>query len=689
MDIEVVQDAIIKNGSVIETNVGKDVLKGLGSGGVRVKAESIEILGVFDSDAEVIAPTTIQSSVAKDSMGGPSGNIELEARSILLKDFGSLETLTEGIGDAGNILLKANNNIDMVFGSVFSGSINATGNAGNIELLSTNGNILASSTIILSQATATDGNAGSIAVKAPRGDILLGDASEVSNLTFRGGTLQGIQIESNNLTLSDNSIIAGNNFSTVTPGNISISLPGHLSLSGDSHIETVARGSARAADLTITANNISLTDASFLSTESRSSGNGGQLSIVTETLQLTSGGQIRSPSTIGIDPVRGTPVVPSGAGGTVNIHALGNSTSTVMIDGAGSGIFTNTVGTGTAGNTYIAAQTLTVQNGGTISAATSGISSSATGGAITVNANQVNLMNGGLITAASTGMGAGGSIVINSTNSLSSNAGVISTTASQATGGSIAITASQMVNLTNGATISASSTGPGNAGNIFINAGQQLNMQKGSITTEAAQAAGGNIDIRAVDIVNLQGSAVSTSVLGGTGSGGNITIDPNTVLLQNSQILANAVQGNGGNISITTNLLLPDATSLIKASSEFGQNGTIMIQSPISPASGKIIPLSQRPLTAATLLSQRCAVFAASGEMSSFTVAGRDRLPIEPGTWLASPTMFNPITPSFLTLEYSGHDDSIGDSPILALRQIAPAGFLSQAFAPDPSVECG
>ena len=96
--------------------------------------------------------------------------------------------------------------------------------------------------------------------------------------------------------------------------------------------------------------------------------------------------------------------------------------------------------------------------------------------------------------------------------------------------------------------------------------------------------------------MELTNSKISASVLDGTGGGGSVNIDPQFVVLQNSQILAQADQGPGGNISITTNLLLPDTNQSISASSQFGQQGTISIQSPISPASGKIVPLSQKPL---------------------------------------------------------------------------------------------
>jgi hypothetical protein len=184
----------------------------------------------------------------------------------------------------------------------------------------------------------------------------------------------------------------------------------------------------------------------------------------------------------------------------------------------------------------------------------------------------------------------------------------------------------------------------------------------------------------------MTNSTISASVLDGTGGGGSVDIDPQYVILQNSQILANAVFGPGGNINITTNLLLPDTASVISASSQFGQQGTISIQSPISPASGKINPIGQRPLIPVSMVSQRCAALA-GGNVSSFTVAGRDSVPAEPGSWLPSPLALD------MTLEGEGTPPSslnadAEDAPLLSLRQIAPAGFLIQGFAPNGSTDC-
>ena len=113
-------------------------------------------------------------------------------------------------------------------------------------------------------------------------------------------------------------------------------------------------------------------------------------------------------------------------------------------------------------------------------------------------------------------------------------------------------------------------------------------MRDSSIKTESEKASGGNIDIQAVDRVRLVNSPISTSVPNGTGNGGNITIDPNVIVLQNSDITAKAVQGAGGNITLTTPLFLRDSSSQVDASSQFGVNGTVTIQSPTSNVSGSL-----------------------------------------------------------------------------------------------------
>jgi large exoprotein involved in heme utilization and adhesion len=210
-------------------------------------------------------------------------------------------------------------------------------------------------------------------------------------------------------------------------------------------------------------------------------------------------------------------------------------------------------------------------------------------------------------------------------------------TAPSATGGNITISSVQSTTLSNGGSITASSTGPADAGNIQINAGSQFLSNNGSVTTQSSQLNGGNIAVRATDSIRLVNSRINTSVEGGPATvGGNITIDPALMTLQNSQILAQATEGTGGNINITAGTFLADQTSLVDARSQWGLSGTVNIQSPVSSLSGTLATLPQRPMQIQNLLSQRCAA-QASGQLSSLVVAGRERLPVEPGGWMMSP----------------------------------------------------
>jgi large exoprotein involved in heme utilization and adhesion len=321
----------------------------------------------------------------------------------------------------------------------------------------------------------------------------------------------------------------------------------------------------------------------------------------------------------------------------VTIEGTQSSAQSVLIDGPGSGIFTNTQGSGVGGNIFVKANSVKLQNGGTLSAKTSGIEATATGGSITV-------------------------------------------------------TTTDHVTMTGGASITASSTDPGNAdaGNIKIIAGQQFDMRDSSVTAKATQASGGNIDIRAVDRVRLVKSEISSSVQGGASTtGGNIMIDPNVVVLQNSQITAQAAKGAGGNITIFTPLFLA-AGSQVSASSQFGVDGTVTIQSPTSNLSESLGTLPLEPGQAQTLVTQRCAALA-NGQTSSFVVAGREQLPADPGGWLTSPLAFAEIDADSFTNETVATIPAImatHGSGTVSLRRLTPDRFLMANFVDSEATGC-
>ena len=88
------------------------------------------------------------------------------------------------------------------------------------------------------------------------------------------------------------------------------------------------------------------------------------------------------------------------------------------------------------------------------------------------------------------------------------------------------------------------------------------------------------------------------------------------------------------------------------------------------------------------MLTLHCAKLA-EGNFSSFTVAGRESLPAEPGTWLnTSLALVIPeLVGSTATEAETGTSlsESTEEMPILSLRRIAPPGFLTQSFAVDES----
>ena len=67
-------------------------------------------------------------------------------------------------------------------------------------------------------------------------------------------------------------------------------------------------------------------------------------------------------------------------------------------------------------------------------------------------------------------------------------------------------------------------------------------------------------------MIRLRDSQISASVSGeAQTAGGNITIDPQFVILQNSQLIARANAGSGGTINITAGVFLADPASIVDA----------------------------------------------------------------------------------------------------------------------------
>ena len=257
----------------------------------------------------------------------------------------------------------------------------------------------------------------------------------------------------------------------------------------------------------------------------------------------------------------------------------------------------------------------------------------------------------------SIGAGNAGSVTITATgpNTISisgrspttgAGSSVSTTTLGAGNGGDVVLNSPGTVQISNGGTVTADSTGgTGLAGNINISAGDQIAMTDGSVSTRAITSDGGNITLNAPNLIQLTNSQVTTSVESGFGGGGNISIDPQALILNNSQILANAFGGPGGNINITADFFVVNSggrfpTSLngiVDASSALSTPGTVNIEATFTNVVGSFFQLPSTPLEATELLRASCAARFAGGKASSLVIGGRDGVPLQPGDLLPSP----------------------------------------------------
>jgi hypothetical protein len=186
-------------------------------------------------------------------------------------------------------------------------------------------------------------------------------------------------------------------------------------------------------------------------------------------------------------------------------------------------------------------------------------------------------------------------------------------------------------------TLTSSSTGQaaGDAGTIILEEADTITLIRSRVATEATVADGGDIQVRATTAVRLQDSAITTAVRSGEGQGGNITVDSDLVILERSRIVADAFGGPGGNITIIAGGLVADSFSQISASSEQSVDGTVDIQA-LTNLSGVVAPLAQDFVPAVALLMEHCAGRRSEARGGSLISLGRDSLPPEPGSPLAS-----------------------------------------------------
>jgi filamentous hemagglutinin family protein len=593
------------NGTFIQTSTGLDLstntVVGSGNGG----NVTVQGLGGAGSHADSFASNL--SFILTNTFGpGKGGEVQLNARNLTMDNFSSISTGTSG-GDGGQ---------------------GGGGVGGDVVLNAGTGSLLGGASI-LSQTGQGGGQGGNVIIQGLKG---VGSTTEA-------------------MTLSGGSSLSTQNFGVRDGGRVDIASK-WLTLDGaGTKINSEVFDVGSAGDIVVSVKQASLSGGAIITSQSFSV-------------------QAGSPLTV------------------QGLQGMGSRADSVILSGPGSGIISDsTGGTTRAGDVAVHAKSLTMADGAVIQAGT--IITTAAGGNVTVDADSVDISGGshissqaadsdaGQITiksntfsvdnssiAANTlGQGRAGDVVLNAgTLSLSNGANINTSTNSSGRAGDITIKAGSLT-LTDRAEIASASTGSeatGNAGDISINSkevpGNTFEMWHSTVSTSAALADGGNIGIYATNMVRLTDSIITSSVGNETKSdtlGGNVTIDPQFVVLQNSQIRANAFAGTGGAIDIiATSAFIADPSSIVNASSTLGVSGTVNIQSPLQNVGSELTALSQELSSVGALLAQQCAARAADGKFSTFVIAAREGLPAEPGGFLASPS----LTAELLGSRLSGRD---------------------------------
>jgi large exoprotein involved in heme utilization and adhesion len=509
-----------------------------------------------------------------------------------------------------------------------------------------------------------DTNGGGIDIAVTGTADLRGDAKLLTRSFFFNGDAGPITIDADTLAMSGDATISSDSNGNGAGGTITVNT-NTLIATDRAAISSDALRSGNGGSITITTDTIDMADDSVIKTStfgSNASGDAGNIVIIADGLVMTGDATINSSTELGSQ----------GAGGTITVDA------DIIEMREAAWIISYTETTRDAGTIDIDSDSLSLTDQSVISTATF---ADGNGGTITIDTGQLTLAGDAVITSGTEGPGNAGDVIINVNDRLNAsgastisseseggnffvrggpnlsgatgggdgglvqltanridltgNAVIASGTAGTGAGGDVVLNAGN-VTLAPLSGISAVSTGAGNAGNITVTAGDSLEMNGGFIRTRAVTSDGGNIAINAPRLVYLLNSEITTSVESGLGNGGNITIDPQFVILNNSRIVANAFGGNGGNILIIANNFVSSADSIVDASSALGINGTVNIQSPDTDLSSSLTDLPESFLNVAALLREPCRA-RRSINQSSFIVRGRSAIP--PGPMSTLPVM--------------------------------------------------
>lgn len=641
----------VSAGIVSLTNGGTIIAQSLGEGNLGdINITATEAVILDEINIPFTRRSAIVSEITRNATGS-TGDIEISTPRLSVTNGALVSTLIRGTGNAGDIVIKDAESISLSSDNGEISNIlslvefNSTGNTGNIVIENTDTLLVDDGARIAStiRDNGSTGNTGSVNINV-RNLISLDNQATIFSTIDTGslGNSAGVQISTDSLRVNGGAqILSGNQGSRGTAGNILIIANDSIILGGigeDGIPSSIASGlgpnmiTGQGGNIEILTPVLELTNGAAIDSSTFGGGNAGNIFI-------------RESERVSLDGVNSRPTLlrSSVAPGAVgNAGSIDVETSSFTVTN-GAVVLSATNGQGDAGDITIIAQDQVVFDGQAVisleefatdlpdlilpdlyaftglepnsailvgvSSAASFVGPNATGeaGDITISVLNGSLAvnNGAVLGASTSGQGDGGNITLIASdnitlsgqgpNELSSVINSGGNFGTQSTGGSINLSA-MTVSLDDGAQLSVTNEGQGNAGDININETWVVQLDEQSeILSQSTSGNGGNINFRRIDLLTLrQNSTVSTEAglnsVGGGGNGGNINAEIDFIFAvpsENSDIIANAFDGNGGNILIVTEGISglefrPELTQFsdITASSQLGVDGTVTIDTP-------------------------------------------------------------------------------------------------------------
>ncbi|MGJ3249124.1 MAG: filamentous hemagglutinin N-terminal domain-containing protein [Elainellaceae cyanobacterium] len=707
---------LFRGGTLRAGVVGLGIGSSGNAGDIDVNAtETLTIRGI-------LTPTPL-GGIQNLSFGvdGQAGDIRVTAQTIRLNGAQLATSSLLSDGGAGTIRLRASDSIVVRNNAVVQASSLGAGSPGEIELQA--GQSIRVADSILSTGTLLgESQGGDMTIRA--GDRILFQRSQVISQAanvpqsdaFRPEDLQSgnIRIQGRSLSFQDNTLISSSTTGFGDAGRIDLVADNDIQLLGSFIASVVGEtGIGNGGNVRLRGRSLRVTDGGEVQTLTRGTGNAGAIEVnMSESVDL-----------IGVRQTEGTisdlipPLLESAGPELATLLALLGidindlPTRAQQVVPFSSGLFSGTEPTaeGRGGEILVNTGTLRVTNGAVLSARTRNASE---GGTIRVNATTLDVVNGGQILTTAFRSGNAGDITLNISDRAvfagqdptfserltdfgpsivdgdGANSGVRARTRGTGQAGDVAI-ATDILQVLDGADLNVSGRS-GEAGNLNITA-NQVRLDQGRLTASTGVGTGGNVDVQSRDALIARNNSLISAAALEDANGGNVAIETDfviSVLSENSDIIANAVRGDGGNIDITAQGIFgiepqPQLTpnSDINASSEFGVDGVIVLNTPdVDPIQGTV-ELPSEPETAT--ISQGCSSDVADGQ-SEFVTAGRGGLPLSPTDLLdLDDTQANWLHPESVESEIP---TSTGDTPEVTAPDSLPTEAQGWVVQPNGTV---